>query len=186
MDNVWWWVMLRRQMRWRKGSALLALVAVIGACGLVGLLALVQWGLDGLLAATLLGRQVEVSLSAIHLLTALLVCACAAFTVGMVLLLAARERRRESALLLAVGWTGRAAALELMCEGLLPGLVGGCIGGLLAVLFFLILYHSWSLSLFAAVIAGTTLLGALLCAGGSAYPALLTARLLPGRVLSEE
>jgi len=185
-DNVWWWVMLRRQMRWRKGSALLVLVAVVGACGLVGLLALVQWGLDGLLAATLLGRQVEVSLSAIHLLTALLVCACASFTAGMVLLLAARERRRESSLLLAVGWTGRAVALEMMCEGLLPGLVGGCTGGLLAVLLFLSLYHSWSLSLFTAVIAGTALLGALLCASGSAYPALLTARLLPKRVLSEE
>ncbi len=186
VGNVWWWVMLRRQMRWRKGSTLLVLVAVVGACGLVGLLALVQWGLDGLLATTLLGQQVEVSLSAIHLLTALLVCACASFTAGMVLLLAARERRRESGLLLAIGWTGRAVALEMMCEGLLPGLVGGCTGGLLAVLLFLSLYHSWSLPLLAAVIAGTTLLGALLCASGAAYPALLTARLLPKRVLSEE
>src|SRR5579885_659952 len=186
VGNVWWWVILWRQMRWRKGSTLLVLVAVVGACGLVGLLALVQWGLDGLLATTLLGQQVEVSLSAIHLLTALLVCACASFTAGMVLLLAARERRRESGLLLAIGWTGRAVALEMMCEGLLPGLVGGCTGGLLAVLLFLSLYHSWSLSLFTAVIAGTALLGALLCASGSAYPALLTARLLPKRVLSEE
>jgi putative ABC transport system permease protein len=185
-NSPWWWVMLRRSVGWRRGSATLVGVAAGGACGLVSLMALVRWGLDGILYTTLLGRQVQVSLSAIHIVAALLTCASATLTAGLTLLLVVRERRREFGMLLALGWTGRAIAAEIMREGVALGFLGGLSGGIVAAALFLGLYHVWPPLILTGGVLGAALLGAFLCAIGVGYPALFASRLLPVRVLSEE
>ncbi|HLZ21642.1 MAG TPA: ABC transporter permease [Ktedonobacterales bacterium] len=181
----WWWALLRRQLRWRRGGAVLVLAAMAGGCGLVLLLALVRWGLDGVLYATLLGREVQVGLSAIHLVIALLTCASAALTAGLILLLAIRERRREFGVLLATGWTGRDVAVQVVREGLALGALGGACGMLLAELVFLVIYHTASPLLFVGWFAAPAL-GALLCAAGAGYPAFQASRLPVARILTEE
>lgn len=181
----WWWALLRRQLQWRRGGAALVVAAMAGGCGLVLLLALVRWGLDGVLYATLLGREVQVGLSGIHLVIALLTCASATLTAGLILLLAIRERRREFGVLLATGWTGGAVAFQVIREGLALGAVGGACGTLLAELIFLVVYRAVSPLLFVGWLAAPAL-GALLCAAGASYPALQAARLPAAQVLAEE
>jgi len=182
----WWWALLRRQIGWHRSSATLVAVAAAGACGLVSLLALVRWGLDGILYATLLGRQVQVGLSGIHLIAAFLTCVSAILAAGLTLLLVVRERRREFGVLLALGWTSRAVAAEVVREGSALGFLGGLGGGIVAALLFLALYRTWPPLVLVGGILGAATLGMLLCAAGSAYPALLAARLPAARVLSEE
>ena len=181
--ELWQWGMLLRQISSRKGSATLVVLATAGACGLVSIMLLVFLGLDGILYSTLLGQQVQVSLSAIHLITATLTCASAALTAGLTILLMVRERRRDFGILLATGWTGRDIALEIVREGMALGLLGGVCGGILAVVIFLVSYHAWSPPLCAGCLLGAALLGMLLCALGATYPAYVAARFSPRQVL---
>ena len=181
----WRLIMLLRQISWRRGSATLVALATAGACGLVSIMLLVYRGLDGILYSTLLGQQVQVSLSAIHLITAILTCASAALTADLTVLLMVRERRREFGVLLATGWTGRAVAAEIVREGLALGFLGGLLGGFVAVALFAVGYHVWSPLLFAVCILGAVMLGMALCVLGAIYPAYLAARLSPQQVLTK-
>lgn len=182
----WWWALLRRELRWRRGAAALAVAASAGACALVSLLLLVRWALDGVLYATLLGRQVQVGLSGLHVAAALLTSASATLTAGLTLLLAVRERRQEFGVLLAVGWTDSDLALQILREGAALGALGGLIGGVLAGLLFVALYGMFPLLALVAGALGATCLGALLGALGASYPALVAARVPPAQVLIEE
>jgi putative ABC transport system permease protein len=146
---------------------------------------LVYRGLDGILYSTLLGQQVQVNLSAIHIITAILTCASAALTADLTVLLMVRERRREFGVLLATGWTGRAVAAEIVREGLALGSLGGLLGGFVAVALFAVGYHVWSPLLFAVCILGAVMLGMALCVLGAIYPAYLAARLSPQQVLTK-
>src|SRR5260221_2291456 len=181
----WRLIMLLRQISWRRGSAALVALATAGACGLVSIMLLVYRGLDGILYSTLLGQQVQVSLSAIHVITAILTCASAALTADLTVLLMVRERRREFGVLLATGWTGRAVAAEIVREGLALGFLGGLLGGFVAVALFAVGYHVWSPLLFAVCILGAVMLGMALCVLGAIYPAYLAARLSPQQVLTK-
>ena len=181
----WWWEMSLRQLASRKGSAALVILASGGACGLMSLMLLVYWGLDGLLYSTLLGQQVQVSLSSIHIITVCLTCTSAALATGLTLLLVVRERRREFGILLATGWTGRAVAAEIVRESMFLGFLGGLCGGVMSVLLFLWGYHEWSPLLFAGCMLGAILAGMALCALAALYPALLAARFSPKQVLAK-
>jgi len=185
-SGSWWWMMFRRQVSWRRGSAALVVVSIMGACGLVSFMLLVQSAIDSILYATLLGRQVQVSLSSVHGIAACLTCTSAMLTAGLTLLLVVRERLPELSVLLAIGWTRRSIAFEIAREGVLLGLFGGLLGGVVAEVFFISLYHVWSLPLFAACVAAAGLLGSILCALSAVYPVLLTLWLLSRRILMEE
>ena len=121
----WWLLMFYRQVSSRVGSIVLVVLSIMGACGLVSLMLLVYWGLDGLLYTTLLGQQVQITLSGIHLVTAALTCVSAALTAGLIIMLMVRERKREFAMLLAIGWRGRTVAQEVVREGMALGFLGG-------------------------------------------------------------
>jgi len=185
LSGSWWWMMFRRQASWRRSSTALVIIAMAGACGLVCFMLLVQSAIDGILYATLLGREVQVSLSTTHTIAALLTCSSAVLTTGLTLLLVVRERLPEFSVLLAVGWTRRSIAFEIVREGMLLGLSGGLLGGIVAEIFFIALYHVWSLQLCLAYIAGAGLLGALLCVCSAVYPTLVTLWLLSRRTLVE-
>jgi putative ABC transport system permease protein len=178
----WRWKMALDQVYRRKGSSLLLMIAIAGACALIGLLFLVYWGLDGILYTTLLGRLVQVSLSSIHLVTAIMTCASAALTSSLIELLMVRERRKEFGILLAIGWKGHTVAGEVLREGMALGALGGLVGGFVAVCVFLAFYQVWS-PLILLCIPGAIVAGALLAVLGTLYPALLAARLLPKQVL---
>lgn len=182
-SKLWWIGMVRRQISWRRGSAALVVLATAGACGLVSILLLVFLGLDGILYSTLLGRQVQVSLSTIHIITAVLTCASATMTAGLTILLMVRERRRDFGVLLASGWRGRDIALEVVREGMVLGLLGGVCGGLAALCIFLAGYSAWEPLLLLASLPVAALLGMVLCVLGAIYPASLAARCSPKQVL---
>lgn len=179
-----WLLMFYRQVFNRPGSIALVVLSIMGACGLVSLMLLVYWGLDGLLYTTLLGQQVQITLSGIHLVTAALTCVSAALTAGLIILLMVRERKREFAMLLAIGWRGRTVAREVVREGMLLGFCGGILGGIVAVLIFLGAYHIWSPLLFVGCILSATVLGMILGALGALYPALLAGRLAPRQIFA--
>jgi len=178
----YWLLMFYRQVSSRMGSIVLVVLSIMGACGLVSLMLLVYWGLDGLLYTTLLGQQVQITLSGIHLVTAALTCVSAALTAGLIIMLMVRERKREFAMLLAIGWRGRTVAQEVVREGMALGFLGGFSGGIVAVLVFLGAYHTWSPLLFVGCIASAAVLGMILCALGALYPAVLAGRLAPGQI----
>lgn len=182
----WWWALLRRELTWRRGAASLVVAAAAGACALVCLLLLVRWALDGVLYATLLGRQVQVGLSGLHVVVALLTAASATITAGLTLLLAVRERRQEFGVLLAVGWTARDLALQILREGVALGALGGMIGSVVAELLFVALYGAFPLLALAGAMLGAACLGAALCGLGAGYPAFVATRLAPAQVLIEE
>ncbi len=185
LRGSWWWMMFRRQASWRRGSTALVVVAVMGACGLVCFMLLVQAAIDGILYATLLGREVQVSLSTTHILAALLTCISAVLTTALTLLLVVRERLPEFSTLLAVGWTRRNIAFEIVRESMLLGLLGGLLGGLIAEFCFIALYHIWSWQLCLTYIATAGVLGTGLCVCSALYPTLATLWLLSRRVLVE-
>ena len=184
LRGSWWWMMFHRQASWRRGSTALVVVAMMGACGLVCFMLLVQAAIDGILYATLLGREVQVSLSTTHTLAALLTCISAVLTAGLTLLLVVRERLPEFSTLLAIGWTRRNVAFEIVRESMLLGLLGGLLGGLVAEICFVALYHVWSWQL-CTYIAMAGVLGAALCVCSAVYPTLITLWLLSRRVLVE-
>jgi ABC-type antimicrobial peptide transport system permease subunit len=177
--------MFYRQVSSRMDSIVLVVLSIMGACGLVSLMLLVYWGLDGLLYTTLLGQQVQITLSGIHLVTAALTCVSAALTAGLIIMLMVRERKREFAMLLAIGWRGRTVAQEVVREGMALGFLGGFSGGIIAVLVFLGAYHIWSPLLFVGCIASAAVLGMILCALGALYPAVLAGRLAPRQIFAQ-
>ncbi|HJT58667.1 MAG TPA: ABC transporter permease, partial [Ktedonobacteraceae bacterium] len=183
-NSLWWLLMFYRQVFNRPGSIALVVLSILGACGLVSLMLLVYWGLDGLLYTTLLGQQVQITLSSIHLVTAALTCLSAALTAGLIILLMVRERKREFAMLLAIGWRGRTVAQEVVREGLVLGFCGGILGGIVAVLIFLGVYHIWSPLLFVGCIVSAIILGMILGALGAIYPAMLAGRLAPRQIFT--
>ncbi len=167
----WWWMMLIRQWAYRRGSAFLVVVATAGACGVVCFMVLVQSVIDGILYATLLGQQVQVSLSFIHVVIAILTCVSALLTVTLTLLLVVRERSQEFTMLLSLGWTRRTVMYQLMREGALLGLYGGLAGGCAAVLILSVGYQVWSPYIFMLSIVGTAVAGLLVGISGVGYPA---------------
>jgi ABC-type antimicrobial peptide transport system permease subunit len=177
--------MFYRQVSSRMGSIVLVVLSIMGACGLVSLMLLVYWGLDGLLYTTLLGQQVQITLSGIHFVTAALTCVSAALTAGLIIMLMVRERKREFAMLLAIGWRGRTVAQGVVREGMALGFLGGFSGGIVAVLVFLGAYDTWSPLLFVGCIVSAAVLGMILCALGALYPALLAGRLAPGQIFAQ-
>ncbi len=184
LRGSWWWMMFRRQASWRRGSTALVVIAMMGACGLVCFMLLVQTAIDGILYATLLGREVQVGLSTTHTFAALLTCISAVLTASLTLLLVMRERLPEFSTLLAIGWTRRNIAFEIVRESMLLGLLGGLLGGFVAEICFVALYHVWSWQLF-TYIAMAGVLGAILCVCSAIYPTLVTLWLLSRRVLVE-
>jgi hypothetical protein len=183
--RFWWLLMFYRQVSSSMGGIALVVLAIMGACGLVSLMLLVYWGLDGLLYTTLLGEQVQITLSGIHLVTAALTCVSAALTAGLIILMMVRERKREFAMLLAIGWRGRTVAREVVYEGMMLGFLGGLLGGIVAVLVFLGVYQFWSPLLFVGCIVCATALGMILCALGALYPAVLAGRLAPRQIFAQ-
>ncbi len=181
----WWLLMFSRQVFNRPGSIALVVLSILGACGLVSLMLLVYWGLDGLLYTTLLGQQVQITLSGIHLVTAALTCVSAALTAGLIILMMVRERKREFAMLLAIGWRGCTVAQEVVREGVVLGFSGGILGGIVAILIFLGVYHIWSPWLFIGSIVTAAILGMILGALGALYPAQLAGRLAPRQIFAQ-
>jgi ABC-type antimicrobial peptide transport system permease subunit len=177
--------MFYRQVSSSIGGIALVMLAIMGACGLVSLMLLVYWGLDGLLYTTLLGEQVQITLTGIHLVTAALTCVSAALTAGLIILMMVRERKREFAMLLAIGWRGRTVAREVVYEGMVLGFLGGLLGGIVAVVVFLGAYHIWSPLLFMVCIVSASMLGMILCALGALYPAVLAGRLAPRQIFAQ-
>ena len=100
-------------------------------------------------------------------------------------MLMVRERKREFAMLLAIGWRGRTVAQEVVREGMVLGFLGGLWGGIVAVLVFLGVYHTWSPLLFVGCMAGAAVLGMILCMLGALYPALLVGRLAPRQIFAQ-
>jgi hypothetical protein len=181
-NQPWWLLVFYRQAVNRPGSIALVVLSILGACGLVSLMLLVYWGLDGLLYTTLLGQQVQITLSGIHLVTAALTCASAVLTAGLIILMMVRERKREFAMLLAIGWRGRTVAQEVVREGMLLGFSGGLSGGIVAMLIFLLTYHIWSPLLFIGAVVAAAALGMMLGVLGAFYPAQLAGRMSPRRI----
>lgn len=185
LRGSWWWMLFWRQASWRRSSTALVIIAIMGACGLVCFMLLVQSAIDGILYATLLGRQVQVSLSTTHTIAALLTCISATLTAGLTLLLIVRERLSEFSVLLSVGWTRRSVAFEIMREAMLLGLLGGLFGGTLAEICFIYLYHVWMPLLSIGYIVGSGVLGMILCTSSAVYPTLVTLWFLARRQLIE-
>ncbi|HEX6482707.1 MAG TPA: ABC transporter permease [Ktedonobacteraceae bacterium] len=181
----WWLLMFYRQVSSSMGGIVLVVLAIMGASGLVSLMLLVYRGLDGLLYTTLLGEQVQITLSGIHLVTGALTCVSAALTAGLIILMMVRERKREFAMLLAIGWRGRTVAREVVYEGMMLGFLGGLLGGIVAVLVFLYVYQIWSPRLFIVCVGCATVLGMILCGLGALYPALLAGRLAPRQIFAQ-
>jgi len=181
-NRPWWLLMFYRQVFNRPGSIALVVLSILGACGLVSLMLLVYWGLDGLLYTTLLGQQVQITLSGIHLVTAALTCASAVLTAGLIILMMVRERKREFAMLLAIGWRGRTVAQEVVREGIMLGFAGGSSGGIVAILIFLVAYHIWLPLLFIGAVVIAAALGMILGALGAFYPAQLAGQMPPRQI----
>ncbi len=169
-QGAWWWMLVMRQFAYRRGSAALVIVSTAGACGLVCFMLMVQMLIDGILYATLLGQQVQVNLSAVHVAIAVLTCVSALLTISLTLLLVVRERVQEFMMLLSFGWTRQAIIFEILREGVLLGLCGGFIGGCVAVLLFGACYHVWLPLMAALYIVGASIAGMVVCLFGAGYP----------------
>ena len=153
------------------------LAAVLSAFLLVMLLAVLS-DQQGMLSGTLLGEFILVHVEGYHYAILVIGFGLAALSTTNGLLASVIERRREIAVLKALGWRTRAVAWLFLLEGTLLGLSGGVLGSLLAGLVFVYLYRSVPPGLYLAICAGIGVPG-LVGALAALYPARQAARVLP-------
>jgi putative ABC transport system permease protein len=110
------------------------------------------------------------------------------FTIGLVAVntaaMAVRERRREMAVMRAIGFTRNSIIARILVEGLVVGMAGGVLGCALALLGFELLPHvsgalgplALSLTLSPRIVAYSFMIAALIGAASGFIPATLATR----------
>lgn len=175
-----WKEILRRP--WR--SVLAGIPAVLSAFLLVILLGVVR-DQQGLLSGTLLGEFILLHVEGYHYAILGIGVGLAALSTTNGLLASIIERRREIAILMALGWRKNATALVFVLEGTLLGLVGGILGAILGGIFFVYFYHVLSINLLFAVLSSIGILG-FIGALSAVYPGILATRILPAEAVRYE
>lgn len=169
----------------RPGRSLLAgLTAVLSAALLVLLLTVMRYQ-QGMLSGTLLGEFILLHVEGFHYAIVIIGLGLAALSTTNGLLESILERRREIAVLKAVGWrTGEVARLFVL-EGTLLGFSGGLLGSLLGTLVFLYLYRSVEPGMGLVILVGVCIPG-LVATLASLYPARQAAKVLPAEAARYE
>lgn len=162
--------------RWQRN--IISVIAIALPTSLLILFIYVTFRLNGVLFTTWLGQYVSMEVGLPHYTAVGVSLVISILTTSEILWQNIKERKREIALLMALGWRNTFVRSMILMEGALIGLLGGIMGGFLSIAIIYFMYGTLPLSEIWIVLA-SSLLPVIIGIMGAWFPSRMAMRIHP-------